>query len=214
MEADSPDYQDVFSPVPDVATGSSSALFTLMLPKVSDQGDLARFHAIDAWMKNQAEQRKAQNAKLIEIEKAWDTRKALLKPDLEILALRGEGGTMLGTTYLRDRDDAVSWTSDAEIIAAATELGLALEEEHVVYEPRLTEEGRRYLKDTLIARAKAGMDVPACATFTPGGKSVCTRLKGRQMIDPRKLLALRNDAMRSLAIPSNQDSQDSDESHD
>lgn len=208
-----PDSQDVFSPVPDVAIGSSSALFTMMIPKVSDQGDLARFHAIDAWMKNQAEQRKSQNAKLIEIEKAWETRKALLKPDLELLALRGEGGTMLGTTYLREREDSVTWTSDQDILLAAAELGLAIEEEHLEYVPRLTEAGKQHMKELLIVRAKAGLDVPACATFTPGGKSVCTRLKGRQLIDPMKLLALRNEAMRSLAIPS-QDLQDNEDSHD
>jgi hypothetical protein len=211
MDPLEPELADVFSPVPDVASDASSAMFAMMLPVVRDGADLVRFHAIDAWIKTQAEQRKAQNKKLMEIEAAWDARKAELKHDLEELAKRGEGGTMLGTTYLRDREDSASWTSDAALIEELSALGLDLPYGSVVSIPKLTPEGRDLAKSLLIDRAKQGLAVPPCATITPGGKSVCTRLKGRQAIDTRKLLALRNDALRSL---SNQDSNDSKESHD
>lgn len=211
MDPLEPELADVFSPVPDVASDASSAMFAMMLPVVRDGADLVRFHAIDAWIKTQAEQRKAQNKKLMEIEAAWDARKAELKHDLEELAKRGEGGTMLGTTYLRSRDDSAEWGSDQELIEEFARMEMPITEAYIVRIPRLTHEGREHVKQVLINRAKQGLAVPLCATITPGGKSVCTRLKGRQAIDTRKLLALRNDALRSL---SNQDSNDSKESHD
>jgi hypothetical protein len=211
MDPLEPELADVFSPVPDVASDASSAMFAMMLPVVRDGADLVRFHAIDAWIKTQAEQRKAQNKKLMEIEAAWDARKAELKHDLEELAKRGEGGTMLGTTYLRDREDSVTWTSDTELIneLELMDLGFSPDEYEITY--HLNAKGRANAKAAMLDRAKAGLDIPHCVTITPGGKSVCTRLKGRQAIDTRKLLALRNDALRSL---SNQDSNDSKESHD
>jgi len=210
MEPLEPDVADVFSPVPDVASDASSAMFALMLPVVRDGADLVRFHAIDAWMKNQTEQRKAQNKKLMEIEAAWDKRKAELKHDLEAMANRGEGGTMLGTTYLRAREDSAEWGSDQEFVEECETLGITLPGGSVVMVPRLTPEGRAAAKSILIERAKHGLAIPLCAIITPGGKSVCTRLKGRQMVDPQKLLALRNEALRQLS----NDSQESNESHE
>lgn len=184
--------------------------FHHLVPQVTNAAELLQFHAFDQMIKDLGARRKAENQRLLALEKLWEVRKSELEPQLRALvAVATEAGgepkamTLLATTYLRDREDSVNWESEHDVLdwwSCTPEL------------PRIdavrafmaftTSEARAFAKQVLLARAHAGLDIPPGVTITPAGKTVVTRARtGRTVLTAHQVLAQHSKHLDRLVSP-------------
>lgn len=209
------------SPVP-IETDDPRRTFEFLVPRVTSDAELLQFHAVDAMIRDLRERRLAENKRLMDMEKLWEARKAELEPQLQALVTKAqaEGGksaqTMLGSTFLKDREDKVELPSLEVMLDWMKKLGnleFPLDKSHVVMVPKLTKKGEEQLKAFFIARAKDMLDVAPGVVITPGGKTVVTRHRASPRLTPKQILAQRGD-LESLVSPEQPEPQDQDDKHD
>jgi len=208
------------SPVP-IETDDPRAMFAHMVPKVTNAAELLQFHAVDAWIKDLSTRRKTENQRLLALEKLWEAHKSELEPQLRELLLAAQGGgakniqSLLATTYTRDREESVEWEDESDLvdwlIALASEEGTPEPEYRVEY--RFADpEARSAAKVLILARAKAGLDLPPGVTITPAGKTVVTRFRDRSPVTPHTILAQRGRDLDRLIDHEPQGNQDDNDS--
>jgi len=215
------------SPVP-IETDDPRRTFEFLVPRVTSEAELLQFHAVDAMLRSLRERRLAENKRIMDMEKLWEARKAELEPQLLSLVARAQADgsksaqTMLGSTFLKDREDSIEIPKSPEevnnIIVWADNLdpdcNFALVPGDYVMVPRLTNGGVERLKKFVIKRAMNGLDMPPGVVFTPGGKTVVTRHRASPRLTPKQILAQRGD-LESLVSPEPQDQQENqDDKHD
>jgi hypothetical protein len=148
------------------------------LPTIDTPDDIRELQRIEGTIRWMTASRKSENARFIEVEKAWKRHKDALH-DRIVQVIRLSGGkvkTMLGTSYtvtknrpsvkIEDEKAVIRWLID-EARGTATAIPGLLE-----YEPRLSEKGKDHVRDLALS---TGELIPG-VSITPARVSYATRL--------------------------------------
>lgn len=189
-------------PIPAGEPYLPGAFFEALLTDIRGPDDILNYQMCEAWISLISAKRKAENAKLQQLEAAWKEKKDQLRPQLMayLAHKENERGTMLGTTYpvypqgwrvvVEDEAEAIAWI-EANLTNAA---------EFVKTTKTLTDAGRQAIIDCAVA----GQKVPGTAVL-PKQSYVATRFRSQvtpDMLDRQRMARMLPTREEQLSAPS------------
>lgn len=188
-------------PIPAGESYLPGAMFEAWLAEIRGPEDILNYQMCEAWVALISAKRKAENARLQQLEKAWEAKKDQLRPQLMAYLAKKENerSTLLGTTFpVYPEGWRVEVESEAEAIAWI-EANLTNAGDCVKTTKKLTEEGRQAIIDCAVA----GQKVPGTAVL-PRSSYAATRWRNQvtpDMLDRQRMARMLPTREEQLSAP-------------